>query len=336
MTETLLNPEYILPIIFAALTALAVIVYVILDGYDLGVGILMRGESEADRDKMIASIGPFWDANETWLVLAVGLLLIAFPQANGIILTALYMPVLTMLIGLILRGVSFELRAKVRAEQKNLWDGMFVFGSYLTAASQGYMLGLYVMGLDNGFMAHGFGVISAIGVAAAYALIGSGWLIMKTEGDLQKRAVTHARNALAFSAIGVGAVSVVTPMVNPEIFTRWFSFPGIIALWPIPVVTVGLGIALEFFLRKAPYPQDRLCWVPFVTTTAIFLLCFNGLLYSFYPNIAPNLTIWDAASDTEALVVILIGAGLVVPFILLYTIFSYRVFWGKVGELRYY
>ena len=183
---------YWLAIIFIGLMGLSVLVYAILDGYDLGVGILLpMGEAdEAQRDTMIASIGPFWDANETWLVLAVGIMLIAFPAAHSVVLFHLYIPVAIMLIGLMMRGVAFDFRAKAALDHKLAWDRTFKAGSLLTTLAQGYMLGLYVMGFEASLSAHWFALLSGLGVTLAYSYIGAAWLIMKTEGELQKRAVT--------------------------------------------------------------------------------------------------------------------------------------------------
>ena len=184
--------ETVLPVVFTALMALAMLMYVVLDGYDLGVGILLRGMSDAHQDRMVASIGPFWDANETWLVLGVGLLLVAFPMAHGVILGALYLPVAAMLIGLILRGVAFDFRVKARAAHKPLWNGAFWAGSLLAAFSQGYMLGSYVLGFRSDAVGLGFAVAIGLCLCAGYALLGAGWLVLKAEGELRERALRWA------------------------------------------------------------------------------------------------------------------------------------------------
>jgi cytochrome d ubiquinol oxidase subunit II len=198
-------PPELLPIVFAALMAISVLAYVVLDGFALGVGLLLpQAADEPERDRMIASIGPFWDANETWLVLGVGLLLVAFPTAHGAILTALYFPVALMLLGLTLRGVAFEFRAKATTlADKRRWDHAFFGGSLLAALTQGWMLGRYVIGFDEGPIALGFAALSAVGVAVAYSFIGAAWLIWRTEGALQRRAVTWARRSLWGVALGI-------------------------------------------------------------------------------------------------------------------------------------
>lgn len=325
-----------LPVVFAGLMGLSILIYVVLDGYDLGVGMLFAGAEDAEKDRMIASIGPFWDANETWLVLAVGLLLVAFPLAHGTILTALYLPVAVMLAGLILRGVAFEFRAKVGLRQKRAWNRAFFLGSTLTALSQGYMLGLYVMGLERSLEAQAFAVLTGLCLAAGYVFIGACWLILKTEDELQRRAVAWARGALWLTALGMLAVSIATPLVSERIFAKWFEFPKIVLLAPLPIVTALLFIGLEIALRHLPAAKDRWSWLPFAGAVGIFALGFNGLAYSFYPYVVPEgLTIYEAAAAPESLMIILVGTLVVVPVILGYTAFAYRVFRGKATELRY-
>ena len=325
-----------LPVVFAALMGLSILIYVVLDGYDLGIGMLFALASDAEKDRMIASIGPFWDANETWLVLAVGLLLVAFPLAHGTILTALYLPVALMLIGLILRGVAFEFRAKVGPRHKRIWNLAFLAGSVTTAFSQGYMLGLYIMGLERSPETLAFALLTGICLAAGYVFIGACWLILKTEGELQRRAVGWARAALWLSALGMIAVSVASPLVSERIFEKWFAFPKILMLAPLPVVTALLFVGLHIALRRLPAPDDKWSWLPFACAVGVFTLGFAGLAYSFYPYVVPErMTIWDAASAPESLMIILVGTLFVVPIILGYTAFAYRVFRGKATELRY-
>ena len=326
-----------LPLVFVILMGISILVYVILDGYDLGVGILMSLVDVEDKDKMLASIGPFWDANETWLVLSVGILLVAFPEAHGIILTALYLPVAIMLLGLILRGVSFDFRAKAEIQYKHLWDKAFIAGSLITAISQGFMLGMYITGFNYNILAVIFSLLTGVCLAAGYSLVGASWLIMKTEGKLQQKSVRWAKFALWGSTLGMALVSLATPLLNSRIFEKWFSLPNFFFLLPIPLIAGILIIMLELMLRKLPRPNDQYCWVPFIGSIGIFILGFLGLAYSFYPYIIQDqLTIWEAASSPESLKVILFGALIVLPFIIGYTIFAYRVFWGKVKDLSYY
>jgi cytochrome d ubiquinol oxidase subunit II len=332
---------YLLAIIFAALTGLSVVIYALLDGYDLGVGILFPvgndRESEAMRDTMIASIGPFWDANETWLVLAIGLLLIAFPAAHSMIMYHLYLPIVFMLIGLIMRGVAFDFRAKAVVDHKYMWDMCFKFGSILTSLSQGYMLGLYVVGFESSILALGFACVSALGVTSAYAYIGSAWLIMKTEHNLQERAVKWTQSAGRLTATGILAVSVINPLVNATVLERWFQMPFAMFVLLIPVLCIAAFIVNDRLLTRLPKPNDRHAYWPFLLTTIIFIFSFLALAFSFMPDIVPGkMTIWQAASAPESLIFILYGAVIVIPVILAYTFFTYKIFHGKATDLKYY
>ncbi len=334
---TLSGAPFWLPIIFISLMALAFFVYAILDGYDLGVGILLPSDSESQRDIMIASIGPFWDANETWLVLGVGILLIAFPSAHSLILFHVYLPVTIMLAGLILRGVAFDFRAKAPEDHKAVWDKTFKAGSLLATLSQGYILGAYVMEFEQSVAAYLFASLSAICVTAGYSFIGAAWLMMKTEGELQKNAARWAKISGRFTALGIVAVSIVNPIINASIFEKWFGNPAVILLLVIPLMCAGLFILVDRYVANFPYKTDFGCWIPFASVSLIFLLCFIGLAYSFFPYVVPNqITVWQAASAPESLMFILYGTAIVLPTIILYTIFSYRVFWGKATQLRYY
>lgn len=330
------NPAEWLPWAFASLMGLSILVYVVLDGFDLGVGILFPFAEDAEKDKMIGSIGPFWDANETWLVLAVGLLLVAFPTAHGMILTALYLPVFVMLIGLILRGVAFEFRAKAAARHKKLWNNLFFVGSTMTALSQGFMLGLYIMGLEQTWATYAFAALTAVFLTVGYSFIGAAWLIHKTEGALQLKSVQWARESLWGVILGIGAVSLATPLVSVRIFDRWLQFPEALWLAPIPIVSGLLVLWLWRMVRVMPYAGDVRSWQPFAVATGLFSLAYVGLAYSFYPYVVPDrLTIYEAAAAPESLIIILVGACFVVPVIAGYSILAYTIFRGKATELRY-
>jgi cytochrome d ubiquinol oxidase subunit II len=330
------DPAQWLPVAFAVLMGLSILLYVILDGYDLGVGVLLPLADEAEKDRMIAAIGPFWDANETWLVMAVGLLLVAFPAAHGTVLTALYLPVFIMLIGLILRGIAFEFRAKVRPEHKAHWNSAFFAGSLMTTLSQGFMLGLYVTGLQWSLGSVAFGLLIAACLTAAYAFIGACWIIVKTDSLLQLKAVKWARRGLVGVIAGFSAISIVTPLASPRIFEKWFSVPEIIALAPLPLLSGALVVMLFIALKNMPDSQDRWTWLPFAGACSLFTLAFAGLAYSFYPYVVPEqLTIYEAASAPESLMIILIGALIVLPVIAAYTALSYVIFRGKATSLSY-
>ncbi|MEM7469509.1 MAG: cytochrome d ubiquinol oxidase subunit II, partial [Pseudomonadota bacterium] len=315
-----MSAEWYLPMIFAGLMALAMLLYVILDGYDLGVGILLPFADDQERDQMIASIGPFWDANETWLVLGIGILLIAFPKAHGVILTALYLPVFFMLFGLILRGVAFDFRYKAKSAYKNLWDNLFFAGSLIASLAQGFMLGRYIMGFEGGWNGNLFATLTAICTAAGYGLLGSTWLAMKTDGNTLRKTIRWANRCLGLTVLGVVAVSVTTPLVSEEIFAKWFSFPTLFWLSPIPLVTAVLVLQCFHTLNRDNIAR---LWQPFACSVGIFVLSFSGLAYSLFPHLVRGeLDIWQAASATESLQVTLWGALITVPAILLYTMFS--------------
>jgi len=327
--------DELLPVVFMALMGLSMLVYVVSDGYDLGVGMLLPLAGDAAKDVMIASIGPFWDANETWLVLGIGILLIAFPKAHGVVLTALYLPVALMLIGLTLRGVAFDFRVKARAHRKPLWDGLFFAGSTLAAVAQGWMLGRYVSGFGEGWNYPVFAAAIAVALPMAYVLMGATWLIMKTEGELQENAVAWARVAWLPMVAGLVLISLATPWISPTVRERWFSLPAAIALMAIPLMTAVALLALHRILGTR-IVRGPLCWLPFVLLIGVFVLGFLGLAYSLYPYIViDRLTIWQASSSAAALKVILIGVVISVPAIVGYTVFSYRVFRGKATRLEY-
>lgn len=326
-----------LPEIFLALMGTAMLAYVVLDGFDLGVGILLPGADAAQKDMMIASIGPFWDANETWLVLGVGILLIAFPIAHGVILSALYLPVTLMLIGLILRGVAFDFRVKARARHKHRWDLAFFAGSVLAALSQGFMLGAYILGFE--WSVSNFAFASFIGVCllAGYTLLGATWMLMKVEGELQAKAARWAQAALWLTGLGIAAVSIATPLVSARIFDKWFSLPNFILLLQIPLITAVLFFVALRALRRMRAGDMRSPWQPFACSVGLFVFAFIGLAYSLYPYlVVDRISIHQAAAATGSLWIILFGVAITLPAIVGYTIYSYWVFRGPARELRYY
>ena len=337
----LLSPAGWLPLVFALVMALSMLAYVILDGYDLGVGALLDSADTIEhKDTMIASIGPFWDANETWLVLGVGVLLVGFPMAHGVILGALYLPVALMLVALSLRGVAFDFRVKAKAHHRPLWDKTFYVGSILASWSQGFMLGQLITGFKQDTPGYVFSALIGFCLVFAYRLLGAGWLIMKTEGALQLRAVEWAKGSLWLTAGGVLAISVATPWVSTRIFDKWFSFPNVLMLLPIPVMTLALFVIIRRSLSRLPTRfasgNQYGAGVPFACTVGVFLLSFYGLTYSLFPwLVIDKLNIWQAASAPEALLVIFYGVVVVLPVIIGYTVFAYRVFWGKSTQLKY-
>ncbi len=324
-----------LPIVFMALMGVAMLIYVVSDGYDLGVGMLMHRATPEEKDTLVASIGPFWDANETWLVLGIGVLLIAFPKAHGVVLGELYLPVAFMLIGLTLRGVAFDFRVKAREGHKATWDRLFFAGSAIASVSQGWMLGRYVSGFGSGWNYPLFAAAIAVALPMAYVLMGACWLIMKTEGGLQERAIGWARIAWLPVVVGMVLISMATPWISATVRHRWFALPEIIALSAIPLAT-GAALWTVRALLAGRLVRGALCWLPFALMVGVFLLGFLGLAYSIYPFVViDRLTVWQAASSTESLEFILVGVCISVPAIAAYTVYSYRVFRGKTGELKY-
>jgi cytochrome d ubiquinol oxidase subunit II len=325
-----------LPLIFAFLMGLAILAYVILDGFDLGVGILVPLATRGEQDMMVASIGPFWDANETWLVLGVGILLVAFPFAHGVILTALYLPVALMLIALMLRGVAFEFRAKATGWHQQLWNRLFFAGSLGAAIAQGMMLGGVVTGFREGAAFVGFELLVGLGLAGGYALLGATWLVIKTEGDLHARALGWARGAVFLAAGGVAAISLATPFASANIMDRWFTWPRLLWLSPLPLLTAAALAGILVSLHRLRHGRSRREYLPFVLSVWVFVFAFAGLTYSLFPwLVVDRMTIWQAAAAESSLRFVLVGALVVLPMIIAYTLFSYRVFWGKARSLTY-
>ena len=325
----------LLPVLFLGLMGLAMLAYVVLDGYDLGVGLLLHRARPEERDTLIASIGPFWDANETWLVLGVGILLIAFPKAHGVILGALYLPVALMLIGLVLRGVAFDFRVKAQDQWQPLWNFAFFAGSAVASLAQGWMLGRYITGFAEGWGATLFAAAIALLLPAAYVLLGACWLVMKTEGALQQKAVRWAKIAWPPVVLGMLLVSLATPVVSETVRARWFQLPAFFALLPIPLATGACLLGARLLLNSRVV-LGKGCALPFVLVLLVFVFGAFGLAYSLFPwLVVDRLTIWQAASSTESLWIIFVGACLVLPVIAGYTVFSYLVFRGKATALEY-
>ncbi len=325
-----------LPLIFAGVLALAIFLYVLLDGFDLGVGIIFPfAPSDECRSKMMNSVVPFWDGNETWLVLGGGGLLAAFPFAYSIIMPTFYIPIILMLLGLIFRGVAFEFHSK--AESKNeqkIWDYSFHFGSLIAAFFQGVILGSFIQGVDasntwNWISA--FSLMTGVAMIFGYALIGSTWLIMKTHGKTQDWARHVACYVLAFVAFFIALVSLWTPFLHEQIFARWFSAPNIFYLGVIPILTFGTLIFLIKSLLAKKEAQ------PFFLTIFLFVLCYVGLAVTLFPYVIPYQATFDnAAASPQSLSFLFVGVATILPVILCYTAFSYWVFRGKASHEKMY
>jgi cytochrome d ubiquinol oxidase subunit II len=330
----------ILPLVWGAILALAVFLYVLLGGYDLGLGALFPlAPSHEDRDAMMGSVAPFWDGNETWLVMGGGGLLAAFPLAYAVMMPALYLPIILMLIGLILRGVAFEFRFKAE-RHRWMWDVAFSFGSVLAALMQGAVLGAFVQGftvVDSKFAGGAFdwltpfSVVTAIALLSGYVLLSAGWLIMKADEALRAWAYDIARYALIAVAVFILIFSVWTPLLHPEIAARWFRPGNMVMLSPVPLATAATLAALWIALKR------RLRYAPFLLGVVIFLLCYTGLAVSLFPYIIPpSITLWQAAAAPESQLFMLYGAVPILPIILGYTAYSYYVFWDATEHDAYH
>ncbi len=327
--------EWYLPPIWAAVIGIAVAMYVILDGFDLGIGILFPfAQSETERDQMMRSIAPFWDGNETWLVLGGAGLLVAFPRAYAVVMPAFYLPVIIMLLALVFRGIAFEFRTVSRS--KTWWSFAFIAGSTLAAFAQGVILGGLVQGVavrDGGYAggsfdwATPFALFCGLALVAGYALLGATWLVMKCEGAVADRARAHAKIALAAVLVCMAVVSLWTPLAEPRIAARWFSLPNFYFLWPVPSVTALVAFAIWHWLERG---RDV---PPFLAAIALFLLGYLGLVISNFPYLVPpSLTIWDTAAAPASQIFMLFGTLLLLPFVLGYVVFVYWLFRGKVRE----
>jgi len=324
-----------LPLLWAIIIGFGLMMYVIMDGFDLGIGILFPFiKDRDDRDVMVNSVAPVWDGNETWLVLGGASLLAAFPLAYAVILSALYLPLMLMLAGLVWRGVAFEFRFKADESHKPFWDKAFIWGSYSATFSQGLALGAFINGFEvkDGSYAGGlldwltpFSVFTGLGMLVAYALLGATWLVMKTEGDLQQRMRTLGRPITVGVLALLVTVSLWTPLAHEQIASRWFSLPNLFFFAPVPLLVLLAAWAL---LKTLAGKAET---APFMLSLLLLFLGYSGLAISLWPNIIPPaISIWDAASPPQSLGFALVGALFIIPFILAYTAWSYYVFRGKV------
>jgi cytochrome bd ubiquinol oxidase subunit II len=329
-----------LTIIWACIIAFAIAAYVVMDGFDLGIGILFpKFKVGAERDTAMNSIAPVWDGNETWLVMGGGGLLAAFPLAYAIILPALYAPLIAMLLGLVLRGVAFEFRWRDPAHRA-IWDKLFFGGSLVATMSQGIILGALLQGITVKGRAYAggwwewltpFSLLTGAGLVAGYALLGCCWLIWKTEGPLQQQAYRYAGRLAALLIVAIAAVSAATPFLEAQYYQRWLTYPAVIAAAPVPIAT---AVITFLFFRSVAKKHDA---HPFFYALALFGLCLMGLAISIWPDVIPGrVTIWQAAAPYRSQLFMLIGASVMVPIILAYTGWAYWVFRGKVGSEGYH
>ncbi|KTD05375.1 cytochrome d ubiquinol oxidase subunit II [Fluoribacter gormanii] len=327
-----------LPLIFAVLLAFIVMMYVILDGFDLGIGILFPfTSSENERDKMMNSIAPVWDGNETWLVFGGAILYGGFPLVYGALLPVLYMPLMFMLIALIFRGVSFEFRFKAD-RSKPVWNWLFAIGSVAAAFFQGVILGCFVQGfsmdpqtmtISQGSWLTPFSLFTGVALISGYGLLGATWMIIKSRGRLQRKMVHYAQGLLIIVSFFLVFVSIWTPLHSAEVFHRWYQFPNFLLLSPLPLST-ALAIYLTWRNLSLNSNNER---KPFIYSIIIFLCSYVGIAISVYPYLIPHqITIWEAAAPSSTLTFILVGVVIMLPILLAYTLYAYYLFRGKTEE----
>ena len=328
--------EFYLPLVWAILIATGIFLYVVMDGFDLGIGILFPVvHGRAERDLMVNSVAPVWDGNETWLVLGGGGLFAVFPLAYATIFPALYMPLIIMLLALVFRGVSFEMRFRVDTDRaRSFWDRAFSWGSMVAAFSQGIALGAFVQGIhvEGRSYAGGwwdwltpFSIVTGLALIVGYALLGACWLIWRTEGEIQARFRRLARPLGFLTLAFIAVISLAMLYLSPEFRGRWLSFPAIILASPVPILVLAIGWR---FLRSLERREEV---APFLLALGFFLVSYAGLGISMWPMIVPpSVTIWDAASPPSSQLFLLVGALILVPMILVYTGYVYWLFRGKV------
>lgn len=323
-----------LPLIWAGVIAFGIFMYVVMDGFDLGIGILYPFFRDKDeRDAMMNTVAPIWDGNETWLVLGGAGLFAAFPLAYSVVLTALYLPLVIMLIALIFRGVAFEFRFKAK-RTRHVWDAAFIWGSIVATFAQGVVLGAFIEGIkvENRAFAGGpfdwlapFPLFCGAGLVVGYAMLGCAWLLMKTEGKLRHKMYKLMLPLTCLQLVFIAAVSIWTPLAHESIAQRWFTLPNLFYFMPVPtlVAVTILGIVRAVHLK--------IDWQPFVLTLALIALAYAGLAISLWPNIIPpSVSIWEASAPASSQAFALVGVVMMVPIILIYTAYSYWVFRGKV------
>ncbi|HEY8118503.1 MAG TPA: cytochrome d ubiquinol oxidase subunit II [Methylophilaceae bacterium] len=321
--------------VWAIIIFFGVMMYVVMDGFDLGIGMLYPFVPEKQhRDVMMNTVAPVWDGNETWLVLGGAGLFAAFPLAYSVILSALYLPLVFMLLGLIFRGVAFEFRFKAHDHERHIWDKAFIGGSLVAAFFQGVTLGAYIDGIKmsgHAFVGGAFDwlapfpLFTGVGVVMAYALLGCCWLIWKTEGELQERMLQVALPLAWLILVTIGIISIWTPLTHADIAQRWFSMPNLLWLSPVPLL---VGLSTFMLVRSLKRGNDL---APFLYALCIIFLGYVGLAISLWPNIIPpNISIWEAAAPRSSQVFTLVGTLIIIPLILAYTGWSYYIFRGKV------
>ncbi|GGB42714.1 ubiquinol oxidase subunit II, cyanide insensitive [Tistrella bauzanensis] len=329
-----------LPTIWAFVIAFAVFAYVVMDGFDLGLGILFPGfKPGPERSRVMNTVAPVWDGNETWLVLGGGGLMAAFPLAYAIVLPALYAPIIAMLLGLIFRGVAFEFRWR-DPRHRRTWDIAFTAGSIVATFAQGVTLGALLQGIAVEGRAYAggwwdwltpFSLLVGASLVIGYALLGATWLIMKTDGVLQLKCYTLARNLGIVTLICMATVSAATPFLSGAYYEAWFAWPRVLFTAQVPLLVLICTVVFFIGLRRG--------WefMPFLMALAFFTLGLIGLGVSIFPHVVPQaVTIWQAAAPDDSLIFMLVGAVVLIPIILAYTGYAYWVFRGKTGHEGYH
>ena len=325
-----------LPLVWAGILGIAIAMYVVADGFDLGIGILFNAaQNENWRDRMMFSVAPIWDGNETWLILGGVGLLSVFSLAYAILMPALYVPILIMLIALVFRGVAFEIRFKAE-RSKRLWDYAFHYGSIAATFAQGIVLGAFVQGfnVEGRAFAGGtwdwltpFSLMTGIGLICGYGLLGATWCVMKTTGELEQWARRMSKLFLSGTIVVMGIVSLWVPFLGRDIEVRWFSWPNILYLAPVPLLTTLVALQIYRTLENGRH------YPPFLLSIVLFLLGFLGLAISLFPYIVPpRITIWQAANTPDSQLFTLVGYAVALPLTFAYTAYAYWVFRGKVAE----
>ena len=324
------DPSFWMPLAFMALLFVVIAAGVVLDGFDLGVGILLQLAPAEERGRMMSLLSPWRDANEFWLLLGMGLFASAFPFAWGAVLGKLYGPLTFMVLGVVLRSVAFEFRIRARNEHKPRWIFAFWAGSLMTAFGQGMLLGRIATGYQSDAGYGWFALFVGLCAVAAYVLLGASWLVMRVDGDLQRRAANWARHAIRWTAVGMVAIAVTLGLANAGIFYKWSNIAHLSLAATVWVLMLGGFVAAEMLLARLPGQADRFSWLPFVLCVALFLLMLCGLAYSLFPYlILDDMTLWDGVGALGSLRLVMAGAVIGIPVVLVFNILAYRSVFGK-------
>lgn len=325
------QPEFWMPLLMVGLLLALILGGALFDGFDIGVGVLLRTAPASERPNMMVALSPWRDANEFWLLLALGLFVAAFPLAWGAVLANLYVPLTVTMVGVVLRSVSFEFRIRAAQEQRARWINRFWLGSVLTAFGHGLMLANIATSYQTDTPSLWFGVFIGICTVAAYALLGASWLVMRMRGALQSLAVAWARHGIRWTAAGMAALSIALGLSNPAIFYKWSSATNLALAAPIWFVMLFSFVGIDMILLRVTQPKYQLlAWMPFVLCLLLFVLMLGGLTYSMFPFvILDNLTLWDAAASVSSLQIVLASTIVAVPVMLVFNLFGYRRLFGR-------